>query len=184
MDQTPARSLEELLSAHLDGELSQEEEAAVRAALEEREEARAILEDQRALSLALRSTLETMGEEMDFSSFADDVMAKIEAAPFADQAAAREAAEERSSLGARLRAALADRLGPRRAPWLAGAAAMAAAALAVSPFVLGGGEPGRMILEGDPANASVLAMQTPTDHGATLFKTTAGTTIIYLTSRE
>lgn len=172
----PTHALDELLSAHLDGELSPEEEAAVLAALEESEEARLALDDQRALSLALRSTLEAMGEEMDFSSFADEVMAKVEAA-----APAR---ETEPSFGARLWASISDRFGPRRSPWLAGAAALAAAAVAISPFVLQGGAPGRMILEGDPANANVLAMQTPDDHGATLFKTAEGTTIIYLTSRD
>lgn len=174
----PSKVLDELLSAHLDGELSKEEEAAVLAALGESEEARLALDDQRALSVAVRSTLEAMGEEMDFSSFADEVMARVEAAP--QVAAARESSP---SLGAWL-ASLADRFGPRRSPWLAGAAALAAAAVAVSPFVLGGGAPGRMILEGDPGNANVVAMQTPDDHGATLFKTSEGTTIIYLTSRD
>lgn len=167
----PIRDLEERLSAYADGELPLEEAERLRVALEGDPLAQAILRDHEALSAALRATLEEVGEEADLSGFADGVMARVEA----ERAAARAVAEAPAP---RRRFEWTRR---RRAPIFAAAAGLAALAVVASPGLFEEGSEARIILAGDPADASILSMTTSGGHGATLFKTSEGTTIIYLT---
>lgn len=161
----PIRDIDERLSAYADGELSPEEAEDLRRAIEGDPVAEAILRDHRALSEALRLTLEEVGEEADLSGFADAVMARIEAERPAP-AKARRWFEWR---------------GRKRAPIFAAAAA-ALATLVVVAVPLFEEESARpMLLAGDPTDASIVSMSTFGGHGATVFKTSEGTTIIYVT---
>lgn len=166
----PIRDLEERLSAYADGELPPHEAEELRAAIEGDPVAQVILRDQEALSAALRATLEEVGEEADFAGFADGVMARVEAERQAEPSAAPQP-----------RRRFAWRR--RRAPILAAAAGLAALAVVAIPGLFGDPSGGRMLLADDPADAAVLSMTTTADHGATLFKTSEGTTIIYLTGK-
>lgn len=163
--------LEQRLSAFVDGELDPEEAEEIRRILGGDPAARARLDDLQALSVALQTTLEEIGEEADFEGFADEVMRRVERAKAPAAAPGRRRFFE---WGVR-----------RRAPIFAAAAALAAVAtvVAVGPGILGDSNRERLLLEGDPADTRILAMTTQGDHGATLFKTSAGTTIIYLTGK-
>jgi len=162
--------LEQRLSAYADGELDPREAEEIRRVLAGDPVARARLEDLEALSAALRATLEEIGEEADLEGFADEVMRRVERAKA--PAATPEGRRRFFAWGVRW-----------RAPLLAGAAALAALAVVVGPGLFGDSTPERLLLEGDPADTRILAMSTHGDHGATLFKTSAGTTIIYLTGK-
>ncbi len=170
----PIRDLEERLSAYADGELPPEEAERLRVAIEGDPLAQAILKDHEALSLALRATLEEAGEKADFTGFVDGVMARVEAER-AEASRPEEAPAPRRRLGwFRL----------RRAPIFAAAAAALAAVVVVGgPGLVDEPSSARMLLAGDPADATILSMTTSGDHGATLFKTSEGTTIIYLTGK-
>lgn len=164
------RTFDERLSAFADGELGAEEAEEIRRLLEADPAARALLEDFQAMSTALRATLEEIGEEADFEGFADRVMARLEP----ERPAAAPAPEKRRRFEWWVR---------RRAPLFAGAAALAALAVVVGPGLWDDSTTERVLLAGDPADAQVLAMSTQGEHGATLFKTSEGTTIIYLTGK-
>lgn len=163
----PIRDFDERLSAYADGELAPEEAEEVRRALEGDPLAQAILKDHEALSGALRLTLEEVGEEADLANFADEVMGRIEATR---TPVAPEAPRRRFSWRSK-----------RRAPLFAAAAGALATLVVVASPLFGSGGGKEMLLAGDPADATILSMSTIGAHGATLFKTSEGTTIIYLT---
>src|SRR5690606_21876440 len=106
--------LEQRLSAFVDGELDPEEAEEIRRILGEDPAARARLDDLQALSVALQTTLEEIGEEADFEGFADEVMRRVERAKAPAAAPGRRRFFE---WGVR-----------RRAPIFAAAAALAAVA--------------------------------------------------------
>lgn len=169
----PIREFDERLSAYADGELSPEEAEEIRRAIEGDPLAEAILRDHEALSAALRITLEEVGEEAELSGFADGVMARIEAERKVEAPAAAAPAPRRAFAGWRR----------RRAPIFAAAAAALATLVVVASPLFEDDAGVRMLLAGDPADASILSMSTSGDHGATVFKTNEGTTIIYLTGK-
>jgi len=175
MSDTIRDTIDERLSAFADGELGAEEAEEIRRLLETDPAARARLEDFQAMSMALRATLDEIGEEADFEGFADRVMDRLKPeSPAAAPPETAAAPEKRRRFEWRLR---------RRAPLFAGAAALATLAVVVGPGLWGESTAGRVLLAGDPADAKVLAMSTQGEHGATLFKTSEGTTIIYLTGK-
>lgn len=176
-----ATDIELLLSAYVDGELEPEERAEVEALLEAEPTLKLRLEDHRALSASLRFTLEQEADAVDFSGFADGVMAKLPA--------------RSPGLGERIRGFLGDFLGERRHRFALGAVTAAVVAVASAPFFvirpplpeyrlvakteeapLSAG----LLLAGDASAADVLSVEATGDYETMLIKTSAGTTIIYV----
>lgn len=155
-----------LLSAFADGELDAEESAKIEALLAADPAAALRVEDTRALSSLLRTSLEQSADEVDFSGFADSVMARL--------------TPHRPPLATRMRRALADFFGQRRFQLALGAAAAAAVAVVATPYLREPSISPGLLLAGDPSAVNVLDMNAVGDHETMLFKTSAGATIIFV----
>jgi len=155
-----------LLSAYADDELDAAEQAEVEAFLASDPEAALRVADDRALSALLRASFEQNADEVDFTGFADAVIAKLPA--------------RKASLASRLRAMLGDAFGQRPFQFAVGAAAAAAVAVVATPYLRGPAENQRILLAGDPSAARVLDMDALGDHETMLFKTSGGATIIFV----
>lgn len=175
------RDLELLLSAFADGELSEEERAAVEAALRDDPKLRARLDDHLALSALLRASLEKEADAVDFSGFADRVMEKLPR-------------EERVSVWSRLGVWLDELFTYHR--WQAASGLAAAVTLLVAgplvwdavrrqpaAFQVARAPAGDVAVEGprlDGGGATVIEIETAEDTDAMLFQTASGTTVIYV----
>ncbi|AKU93090.1 anti-sigma factor family protein [Vulgatibacter incomptus] len=166
----PRDDLELLLSAYADGELSPQDAERIEALLASDDDLGDRLADHRALSAALRGIGEDAADEVDFSGFADAVMAQIP--PYVPP------------LSVRLRRLVAPLLDQGRWRFALGACGAAAAALAITPFVLdrdaGVAIPPGLLFAGDPSAVNVISLDAQGDHETMLFKTSGGTTIIFV----
>ena len=154
-----------LLSAYADDELDAAEQAEIEALLASDPQAALRVADDRALSSLLRASFERTADEVDFTGFADAVIAKLPA--------------RKPSLASRLRAMLGDAFGQRPFQFALGATAAAAIAVVATPYLRSQETP-RMLLAGDPSAARVLDMDALGDHETMLFKTSGGATIIFV----
>ena len=154
-----------LLSAYADDELDAAEQAEVEAFLASEPAAALRVADDRALSALLRASFEDAADEIDFTGFADAVIAKLPA--------------RKPSIASRLRGMLGDVFGQRPYQFALGAAAAAAIAVVATPYLRPQETP-RMLLAGDPSGARVLDMDALGDHETMLFKTSGGATIIFV----
>jgi len=174
-----------LLSAYGDGELSPVEQRRIEALLAADPELAQRLDDQLALSSALVKSLDAEVDEIDFSGFADEVMAKLPPPTV--------------SLASRIRTFFENAFEFRKLQVALGAATVAAVAVVTVPYLRGdvgegdriaalvmngqGQEADRTASAAPPAldpSASVLSVETAGDYETMLFKTSAGTTIIYV----
>ncbi len=167
--------MEMLLSAYRDGELSPDERAVVEEALREDPGLQARLDDHAALSSWLQASVEKEADLVDFSGFADRVMAGLPPP-----------VEERASAWSRFTVWLDETLTFHK--WQAASALGAAVVLLVAgPLVWNAthkaSDAGRMqgpLLAGGPGLSQVISVQTAEDTDAMLFKTESGTTVIYV----
>lgn len=180
MDGRSDIEMEILLSGYRDGELTLDERQVVEEALARDPRLRARLDDMQALSAFVSGSLEREADEVDFSGFADAVLAKVHPAPV--RAAV---AEETPSLWARFGAWLDEILVSHR--WQAAAALTAVVLLLVAGPLLWNSQRGAgsldaqgPLLAGGPGMASVIDVKTPEDTDAMLFNTASGTTVIYV----
>jgi anti-sigma factor RsiW len=170
MDARHDNDLEMLLSAYRDGELSPDERAVVEEALHSDPKLQARLSDHEALSGLMRATLEQEADQVDFSGFADAVMARLPAA--------------RPSLWARFTVWVDEMLTYHR--WQAASGLSVAVVLLVAgPLIWNATKApsGAMqgpLLAGGPGLSTVIDVATPEDTDAMLFKTASGTTVIYV----
>jgi len=164
--------LEMLLSAYADGELSPEERAEVEEALRGDPALQARLADLQALSGLMRASLEQEADAVDFSGFADAVMAKLPAA-------------KKPSAWARFTVWLDEQLRYHRWQVASGLAA-AVLLLVAGPLVWDSvRSPGTAdlpgpLLAGGPGLSAVIDVSTPEETDAMIFKTASGTTVIYV----
>ena len=163
--------LEMLLSAYADGELSPDERAEVEEALRGDPKLQARLADLEAFSGLMRASLEQEADLVDFSGFADRVMAALPA-------------EKKPSAWARFTVWLDEQLQFHR--WQVASGLGAAVVLLVAgPLIWDSVKAPTAdlqgpLLAGGPGLSTVIDVQTPEDTDAMLFKTASGTTVIYV----
>lgn len=166
-----------LLSAYRDGELSGAEKEEVEEALRSDPALQARLADHEALSAFLLDSLDQRMDAVDFSRFADSVMAKIEA-----PAAAK---PKKAPLWARFQVAITEILEYRRWQFVSAAAA-AVLLLVAGPLLWEQTHPQEMgpLLAGGPGLVSVTSVTTSGDTDAMIFQTKSGTTVIYVQEQQ
>lgn len=160
-------SIEELLSAHFDGELSPKDRARLERELAEEPRLEERLRDHEALGGLLREGLERRADAIDFSAFTDEVMARLPATPAAP------------SFLERFQQAFRDFLVVRRFQAISLAAA-AVLLLIVGPLLWDATSPagdGPLLAGG---MAQVISLDTPEHTDAMFFTTPSGTTVIYV----
>ena len=172
--------LELLLSAYVDGELAPQERARVEAAIARDAKLQARVDDLRALSALMRTSLEQEADAVDFSGFADRVMAGLPE-------------QKRASVWSRFGVWLDELFTYHR--WQAASGlAVAVTLLAVGPLIWDAVRQPAVVrpsvqtsgetLEGPRLAGSedfaVIELETAEDTDAMLFKTASGTTVIYV----
>jgi len=154
-----------LLTAFADDELDEAERAEIEALLADDPQAALRVADDRALSSLMRASFDQAADEVDFTGFADSVLAKLPA--------------RQPSLASRLRSLLGDAFGQRPFQFALGGAVAVAIAIVASPYLRPHESPG-LLLAGDPSAARVIDMDALGDHETMLFKTSGGATIIFV----